>query len=211
MQTVAPWCRSLAAAVIGGLAAAHAAQAADPRYPDWPCQQLKVPHISVAAVWSGPPIGGLEGAAAGDPELRDLAARLAARRTPMEAARKMIGAYVTGSPTERAEKAKRLFAALYDTLNAQRQQVMDGLERFSRKQKALADDIRASIDKMHALQDSPNGDRAQVDELSTRLQWETRIFSDRQKTTAYACEVPTIIERRLFELARAIQAAAAAS
>ena len=29
--------------------------AADPRYPDWPCQQAKVPEISLAAVWAGPP------------------------------------------------------------------------------------------------------------------------------------------------------------
>ena len=29
--------------------------AADPRYPDWPCVQAKVPEISLAAVWAGPP------------------------------------------------------------------------------------------------------------------------------------------------------------
>ena len=28
--------------------------AADPRYPDWPCAQAKVPEISLAAVWDGP-------------------------------------------------------------------------------------------------------------------------------------------------------------
>ena len=31
--------------------------AADPRYPDWPCAQAKVPEISLAAVWAGPPLG----------------------------------------------------------------------------------------------------------------------------------------------------------
>ncbi len=25
--------------------------AADPRYPDWPCAQAKVPEVSLAAVW----------------------------------------------------------------------------------------------------------------------------------------------------------------
>jgi hypothetical protein len=30
--------------------------AADPRYPDWPCVQAKVPEISLAAVWAGPPL-----------------------------------------------------------------------------------------------------------------------------------------------------------
>src|SRR6478735_6311896 len=32
------------------------AHAADPRYPDWPCAQAKVPEISLAAVWAGPPL-----------------------------------------------------------------------------------------------------------------------------------------------------------
>ena len=30
--------------------------AADPRYPDWPCTQAKVPEISLTAVWAGPPL-----------------------------------------------------------------------------------------------------------------------------------------------------------
>ena len=34
--------------------------AADPRYPDWPCAQAKVPEISLAAVWAGPPLGDAE-------------------------------------------------------------------------------------------------------------------------------------------------------
>ena len=29
--------------------------ALDPRYPDWPCD-WKVPEISIASVWAGPPI-----------------------------------------------------------------------------------------------------------------------------------------------------------
>ena len=29
---------------------------ADPRYPDWPCMQPKVPELSAAAMWSGPSI-----------------------------------------------------------------------------------------------------------------------------------------------------------
>ena len=30
------------------------AAAMDNRYPDWPCQQLKVPELSVAAIWPEP-------------------------------------------------------------------------------------------------------------------------------------------------------------
>ena len=48
--------RYLVVAVVLGLALRGAALAVDPRYPDWPCNQMKVPEISIAAVWSGPPI-----------------------------------------------------------------------------------------------------------------------------------------------------------
>jgi hypothetical protein len=38
----------MAAAI--GLALRGTSLAADPRFPDWPCNQIKVPEISVAAV-----------------------------------------------------------------------------------------------------------------------------------------------------------------
>jgi hypothetical protein len=35
--------------------------------------------------------------------------------------------------------------------------------------------------------------------------WETRIFEDRRRVVKFVCEVPTIIDRRLFALSRTIQ------
>ena len=66
------------------------ALAADPRYPDWPCNQIKVPELSVAAVWAGPPIDDVGNIWERDPAIRDLVARLAARRTPLDDAEKTI-------------------------------------------------------------------------------------------------------------------------
>jgi hypothetical protein len=184
---------------------ARPAFALDPRYPDWPCQQLKVPEISIASVWTGPSIESIDSAKTTDPKETELVSRLAARRTPIEEARKMIADFMVGTRQEKQEKAKRLFAALYSTLNAQRDQVMSGIERFSRKQKAMAEGIREKTQKMREMQDRPNADPAQNDELANQLSWETRIFEDRRKTTSYVCEVPVLIEKRLFELAGAIQ------
>jgi hypothetical protein len=123
----------------------------------------------------------------------------------MEDARKLIAGFVVGTKDEKQEKAKRLFAALYSTLNAQREQVMEGIERFSRKQKAMAEEIRAQIRKMRELQDRPDARITQNDELVSQLSWQTRIFEDRRKSTSYVCDVPVIIEKRLFDLANAIQ------
>ena len=181
------------------------ASALDPRYPDWPCQQLKVPGIAVASVWNGPPIDPADKAISSDPKQAELVARLAARRTPIEDAKKLIADYVVGSPEQKQEKAKSLFAGLYSTLNAQRDQVMNGIERFSRKQKAMADDIREKAQRMRQIQDSQNADQAQRDDLASQLSWQTRIFEDRRKSASYVCDVPVLIEKRLFDLGRAIQ------
>ena len=181
--------------------------ALDKRYPDWPCRQLKVPVLSPAAIWAGPPVDTVGNAWEQAPGLPDLVARLAARRTPIAEAEKDIAAYLTGTPEEKQEKAKLLFAGLLDTLNTQRTQVMNGLERAYRKQKEVADNLRGEIDKLRSLQDAPNADQAQIEDLGRRIEWETRIFEDRRKTTSFACEVPIEIEQRLFALARAIQGA----
>jgi hypothetical protein len=48
-------------------------------------------------------------------------------------------------------------------------------------------------------------DLIRVDELTNRVQWGTRIFEERRKTMDLVCELPDLIERRPFALARAIQ------
>jgi hypothetical protein len=179
--------------------------ALDPRYPDWPCQQLKVPGIAIASVWTGPSIEIGDAAKPTDAIQAELVSRLAARRTPIEDAQKLIADYIVGTDAEKQQKAKTLFAALYTKLNAQRDEVMNGIERFSRKQKSAAGDIREEAQKLREMQDKPTADQAQIEDLTSRLAWQTRIFEDRRKSTSYVCDVPVLIEKRLFDLGSAIQ------
>jgi hypothetical protein len=191
-----------AAALCIGLA--PASHAADPRYPDWPCAQAKVPEISVVAVWDGPSIEQAAGSWAADPEIKDLVARIAARRTPMEEAEKRIAQFLTGDAATKTEKGKLLFAGLFETLNSERGAVMNGLERLARSEKQLADEVKSDTSAMHELQDAPAPDQTKIDEFASRIEWNMRIFEDRRKSIRYACEVPVIIEKRLFALSRAI-------
>lgn len=191
--------------VVATLSWVQPARALDPRYPDWPCQQLKVPEISIASVWNGPPIETIDAIKPTDPKEVELVARLAARRTAMDDAKKLIADFVVGDKEQRQDKAKTLFAGLYTTLNAQRDEVMDGIERFSRKQKAMAADVREEAQKLRAMQDNATGDQAQSEDISNRLAWQTRIFEDRQKAASYVCDVPVQLEKRLFDLSSAIQ------
>ena len=187
------------------LASPGRALAADPRYPDWPCNQIKVPEMSVAAVWAGPPIDDVEGIWEQDPAVRNLVAQLAARRTPLENAEKIISDTISGDPAERQRKAKLIFAGLFKALNHERSEVMSGIERFSRKQREFADQVRSTILQLRELQNTPGHDQTKVDELISRVEWDTRIFDERSRTIGYVCEVPVLIEQRLFALARAIQ------
>jgi hypothetical protein len=187
------------------LASASAAQAADPRYPDWPCPQAKVPEISIAAVWSGPAIDDVGMSWKDDAKVSELVARLAARRIPLEQAQKDVADFLTGTAEEKTRKGKLLFAGLFDTLNAQRTSVMNGLERVMRKQRDAVEKVRGDTFKLQEMQSSAARDEAKIEELSNQLNWETRIFEDRRRVMKFVCEVPTAIDQRLFALAREIQ------
>lgn len=199
--------RVLAALVVVGFAACCSARAADPRYPDWPCVQAKVPEISVAAVWAGPPLDEAEKAWETDQRVKDLVARLAPRRVSIDDAKKAVADFIIGSSAEREQTGTLLFAGLFDRLNRERTEIMNGIERLGRRQKELADKIRSDISELHKSQDTAHPNEARIQELSAQVEWSTRIFEDRQKAVRYVCEVPTLIEQRLFALSRATQQA----
>jgi hypothetical protein len=196
-------------AALGLLLAAAAAvdrsDAADPRYPDWPCAQAKVPEISLAAVWDGPDLGDAAARWKDDPRVSALVPRLAARRTPLDEAEKTITEFLSSSAPRKNEAGKLLFAGLFDTLNAQRSSVMNGLERVTRKQREAAEKIRDDTLSLQALQDATPPDQAKVEELGNQLVWQTRIFEDRRRVIRFVCEVPTAIDQRLFALGRVIR------
>jgi len=181
------------------------ARAADPRYPNWPCTQAKVPEISLAAVWAGPPLDDAEIKWKDDAKVTALVSKLSARKTPMDEAEKSVKEFLTGSAADKTANAKLLFAGLFDTLNAQRSQVMNGLERVSSKQREAADKIREEAIQLQTLQSATPRDDAKVEALNNELIWKTRIFEDRSKVVRFVCEVPTAIDQRLFALGRVIQ------
>ena len=179
--------------------------AADPRYPDWPCAQAKVPEISLAAVWAGPPLDDIKDKWKNDAKVSALVPKLAARRTSLENAQKAIAEFLASSASDKTTVGKLLFAGLFDTLNAQRSSVLNGIERITRKQRAAAEKIQADAVAMQAIQSVSPPDQTKIEELGNQLVWQTRIFEDRQRVVKFVCEVPTAIDQRLFALGRMIQ------
>ena len=178
---------------------------ADPRYPDWPCMQPKVPELSAAAMWSGPSIADVGNSWRDDSKVRELVEMIAARRTPLDTAQKAITHFMAGNHAEKERKAKQVFAGVFDTLGDQRREVMEGLERVSRKEMGLAEKIKSDVANLRELQDKPDADQSEIKNLASEIEWSTRVFEDRRKTIRYVCEVPTTIEQRMFALARSIQ------
>ena len=186
-------------------AATQSGLAADPRYPDWPCVQAKVPEISLAAVWVGPPLDDATDKWKNDAKVSTLVSKLTARKTPLDEAKQAITEFLAGSAAEKAATGKLLFAGLFETLNAERNSVLNGIERVTRKQRDAAEKIRSDTLALQELQGASAPDQPRIDELSNQLIWETRIFEDRRRVIGFVCEVPTAIDQRLFALARVIQ------
>ena len=179
--------------------------AMDARHPDWPCPQIVVPKLSVAAFWTGPSIDDVGDNWMKDQTVHDLVLRFAGRRTNLAEAEKEAAEFIVGTQAERQQRAKLLFAGLFATLGRERDDVMAGIERFSQRQQQLREKISAEMTDLRAQQDAAGQESATADKLSEQIAWETRIFDERRNTISYVCEVPSTIERRLFALARAIQ------
>ena len=172
---------------------------------NWPCQQILVGRLSLAAVWSGPSIEGLPWR--NDQAVAGIVARLAARRTPLEDAERAIEDFAQSQGASKTKKMLSVFAGLFETLNDERSQVIEGLLRFGAKQKELAGRIRAenALPREGAGKPPPHPSRQDVETVARDLEWDLRVFDERHQSLTYACETPALIEQRLFALARVIQ------
>ncbi|MGH6918587.1 MAG: hypothetical protein ACREJ0_12895 [Geminicoccaceae bacterium] len=192
-----------AAALLAAAPPPTAAQQADP---DWPCIQRLVPELAVAQMWAGAPPDGAEIAASADGELAQLAHRLASRSMPVEEAQAAIDRFADElAPEERAVQLARLFHAVLQQINQERSQIIDGIRRYTRKQRHLADKIARDSQKLADLQPGTTPD-AQTQALLDERHWDLRVFEDRRRILTHICEQPVLLEQRAFSLSRAMQA-----
>lgn len=173
--------------------------------PSWPCIQRKVPALSIGQVWDGPDIPEAAAKWNTDSQIQELVSELAARRLPLEDAQKRITELADSLPQVQVNsKMFLLFQGLFDTLNGERVQVMAGISRYAAKQRDMAVDLRREASKVDALRAKPGTDPEELDRLDQRLTWETRIYDERVHSLTYVCEVPIIIEQRLYGLSKTI-------
>lgn len=176
-----------------------AAGAASSDDPDWPCIQRLVPRISAPQVWAGPEPSPEAGQ--GDLEVSRLASKLAARRTPLGDTEKLVEDFAEAQPKDLVnEKLTALFGRTLQIINRDRASIIAGIKRFSQRQQALAARIRETRAQ---LQQVSSGD-TDNSELMELLDWDLRIFDEREKSLTYLCEQPVLLEQRAFALGRTI-------
>ena len=184
------------------------ALAAETTRPDWPCVQRKVATLTSAQMWDGPPVDGLTQWRDNE-EITKLIAVLASRRVSLEQAAAAIARFAAAQPKERRDEALKLvFAGLLSTINSDRAIVMSGIERFQQRQRARAAEIERQGTAIRELKERAVNDektRAELAAAEDRYNWDVRVFSERQQSLPLACEVPVLIEQRLFELGREVR------
>lgn len=190
-----------ALALLPLLALPGTALAASSEDPDWPCVQRRVPEVSAGMVWAGPPLEELQQDWRQVPEVSQLAGKIAARRTELEAAKAAVADFAAGLGDDRSEKLTLLFAGTLSIVNKDRASILSGIERFTRKQRRLADRIGETSAKLKTL---PADAAEQREELEQQQVWDTRIYEDREKSLIYICEQPVLLEQRIFALGREI-------
>ena len=193
----------IAAAMV--VAATGTASAASNNDPDWPCVQRKVPELSLGQIWNGSELPAAVKDWSKDARINVLVEELAARRLPIADAQKQIQEFAAGLPADAAkDRLAMLVQGLFDHMNHERSEVISGIARYARNQLELAARLRKEASDVDALRNKPDANANEVASRTNRLTWETRVFEERVQSLTYVCEVPTLIEQRLYALAKTV-------
>jgi len=88
-----------------------------------------------------------------------------------------------------------------------------GIKRFYRRQDALAHRIEEGWKALGEV--DPNATDPKIVEqritMQQQVDWDSRIFDDRQRLLPVVCEQPRVLEQRVFALSRAIHEQLAAT
>ena len=183
--------------VIVGMLSVETALAAEA---DWPCVQRRVVDLSVAQMWAGPVIDPQTSHWRDDQAVAGLARSLASRRTSLEAASAAIERFGNTAGPEKDAKLTLLFAGVFELINTERRRIITGIERYARKQRSLADQI-SETSRILRQESKPATERTALEQ---KLQWDTRIYDDRNQALTFVCESPVLLEQRVYALSQEI-------
>jgi len=183
-----------------------AAGAAAAQDQDWPCEQVLQPQLSVGSMWSGPDPTAARAAWENDEAVKALVVRVAPRRVPLDEAKEEIRRFALGINGDRQKLLTEVFAGLFDTINMERSSIIRGIKRYRVRQAALAkviEDKTSALDDIDPASEDPVVAQKRLD-MQNELNWDTRIFDDRQRLLPAVCSQPVLLEQRLYQLSHAV-------
>lgn len=208
------------AALTLALACAAPAAAKDASTPDWPCVWRKVMEVDAATIWDGPSIDTAKDWQKDD-TVRNLAAYVISRRLKPEDVEAAIKKYADSVPeATRDQKLTELFTGSLSRTNDERKTVMNGIERFHKRQLARAAEIEKQGITLPKDEDLAKEQMEQAEvptgkiedlkdgqiDPAEKFKWDVRVFQERQKNIPIACQIPQLMDERIGLVARAIRA-----
>ena len=198
--------RQLPFVAVAFLALATPAFSADFADPTWPCVQRKVERLSIGLMWPAE-IPQMKLSPETGRAVDDLAELLVLRRVDPEDARAEVATFASdqgaGLPLMGV-----VFRKVFDKVSQRRTRIIDGIGTFSLNQISLSGRIDSARSEMETVMAAAEPDYDRADALEEQIDWDQRIYSDRQKTITYLCETPTLLEKRLYAIAQILQEAA---
>lgn len=180
---------------------------------EWPCVYRKVPELSAATIWDGPPITDTTSWHSDD-AIRKLSQYLISRRVKPEEVEAAIKKYAASLPADQHDaKLTELFSAVLTRTNEDRKTVMHGIEKMHKQQverskeiekEALALQPEEQAEAENSSQEA--GVAGKESDAETKYKWELRAFQEKQANIPLACEVPQLIDERAGDIARTIRA-----
>jgi hypothetical protein len=188
-------------------ASSGASSSEAPARSEWPCEQVERPEISVGSVWHGPSPEAAAETWRDDAAVAAMVEQVGPRRMPQDQAIAAIHRFAAGYKQDRPAVLTALFAGLFETMGDERSQIIRGIKHFNSRQDSLSERIQEGWKQLDGF-DANSTDPKVVEQrvaLQQTIDWDSRVFDDREHLLPEICQQPSVIEQRLFALSRAIQ------
>ena len=174
---------------------------------EWPCDQVYKTSIPLATIWQGPDITPYKNTWWENERLFGVLEQLENLTLTEQQVDSIVATFVAdGTEDNRAADLNELFSGIYERLSHNYTRQLEGILRFTARQKKLAQKVSQAATKLReqrkkgfSLKDP------EYKEAESDLEWITRVFDERKKLTPYICEEPVFLQQQLGFRARAIQ------
>ncbi|MBT4769158.1 MAG: hypothetical protein HOO00_01340 [Rhodospirillaceae bacterium] len=191
-------------AVIAAIFTMPASAAEEFNEKDWPCAQRLVPELMLSTVWEGPSLEGH------DKWWQDEAVSVTVGEltdpTLTEAeSTEIVDKFVETYKGDKNDALLSVFSGVFEKSGYERRKQLKGILKYVNQQRGITKEIaRISKEMRKRRKEGMTSEMEEMKLLTQTLEWNTRVYDERDKLTVYLCEEPVLLEQRLGFHSRAI-------